>query len=198
MAQQGQAAGPGGADPAAALKMMQSNPEMMKQASEQFKSMSDEDLAKMPGMPAGVTPEMARMAGEMMSNMSPEDMQNLQKMQQSVGGAGGLQSNGGAPPTPDTAAMEKMMSDPAMVETMSKMMSNMSPEMAQQMGMSPEQAKQASEAMGKMDPATLQAMMKWSLKAKGAWETVKTKRFWMQALLVLFLAMLAGHITGTF
>ena len=93
----------------------------------------------MPGMPAGCTPEMAKMAGEMMASMSPEDVANLQKMTGAAGGAGLQPGPGGGMPTPDPAMMESMMSDPAMVETMSKMMSNMSPEMAQQMGMNPEQ-----------------------------------------------------------
>jgi len=52
--------------------------------------------------------------------------------------------------------------------------------------------------MSKMDPATLQSVMKWSMKAKGAWDTVKSKRFWMQAMMVALLAMVVGHMTGSF
>ena len=85
-----------------------------------------------------------------------------------------------------------------MMENMSKMMSNMSPEMAEQMGISKDQAAQMSKTMESMSPETMQRVMKWGLKAQSAWQTVKSRKFWMQALVVLFVAMVLGHMTGTF
>ena len=52
--------------------------------------------------------------------------------------------------------------------------------------------------MSKMDPETLQKVMKWGMKGKKAWDYVKTQRFWMQALIVVLIAMVIGHITGSF
>ena len=204
MAQSMQANGgsmPGGMSPSSgmapnqadAMKAMQDNPEMMKNATEMMKNMSDEDLARMPGVPKGTTPEMMRMASEMMSGMSAEEVAAMQKSAAAMQGAG--VGPGGQP---DASAVSKMMEDPEMMKSMQKMMGNMSPEMAAQMGMTPEQAKQASDQMSKMDPETLQTVMKYGMKAKAGWDYVKTQRFWMQALIVVFIAMVIGHVTGTF
>ena len=74
----------------------------------------------------------------------------------------------------------------------------MSPEMAQQMGISPEQAKQMSDQLGNMDPATLEKMMKWSMRAQSAWQTVKSRKFWFQAMICLLIALVIGHVTESF
>ena len=190
--QAGAGAQPQGMDQARAMEAMQKNPEMMKQAAETMKNMSEDDLNRMAeasGMGGKLTPEMAKMAGSMMGNMSPDDLARMQKMSADMGGAGGK---------PDMAQVSKMMEDPAMMESMASMMSNMSPEMAEQMGMTPEQAAQASESMKGMDPKTMQKVMKWGLRAQGAWHTVKSKNFWLQALLFLLGALVLGHFTNAF
>jgi hypothetical protein len=195
MAEQMQAGGgaqPQGLDQARAMEAMQKNPEMMKQAAEAMNNMSEGDLNRMAeasGMGGKLTPEMAKMAGSMMGNMSPDDLARMQKMSADMGGAGGK---------PDMATVSKMMEDPAMMESMANMMSNMSPEMAEQMGMTPEQAAKASESMKSMDQATLQKVLKWGLRAQSAWQSVKSKRFWLQALVFLLAALAFGHFTNTF
>jgi len=184
-------------DPAKAMEAMQKNPEMMKSAAEAMKNMKEEDLQKIAaanGM-SGMTPEMAKMAGNMMENMGPDDLAQMQKMATEMQAGGGQPGAGGQP---DMAAMAKMMENPAMMKSMSSMMANMTPEMAEKMGMSPDQAEKMSEQMKGMDPATLERLMKFGVKAQSAWQTVKSKRFWMQAFVVLLVAMAIGHLTGTF
>ena len=60
------------------------------------------------------------------------------------------------------------------------------------------QAQQMSKSLEGMDPATLQKMMKWGIKAQGWWAHIKTRAFWIQAMMVVLVAMVIGHITGTF
>lgn len=130
---------PGGAS---AMNSMFENPDMIKQAAEMAKGMSEDDLKKMgvdnpeeadmmkkAAEQMAANPDMMKQVSEMMKNMPPEQMESMMKMSAQMRGGGGMpgmEGMGGAGGAPDPSAM---MSDPGMMKAAEDMMKNMSPEM---------------------------------------------------------------------
>jgi len=157
----------------AQTEMMTSNPNMAA------------EMSKQTGM--NINADQMKAATEMMGSMSPDAMEEMMKaagpMMESMakaqgsGGAGGMPGMPGMPAMgpggmPDQASMakmaESMQKDPKMMESMTKMMSSMSPEMLSKMSeqagqkISPEQAKLVTEKMKDMTPDQMQKMMIWT------------------------------------
>jgi tetratricopeptide (TPR) repeat protein len=157
------AAGAGGGASAMAADGLTKDPEALKKAATQMKSMDPDAMAKLMetqsrGMGMNISPEMAKMSAQMMSNMSPEQLSSMMEQASAMGmGPGGMGAMGaaggmgaadgmgaaGGPPKSRSGGIEMPEITPEMSKQAASMMRD------------PEMVKQMTSMMRNMDPALL-------------------------------------------
>lgn len=182
------------------MSKMFDNPEMIQQAAEMTKNLSEEDLKRMninspeeadmmrkAAEQMAADPNLTKQMSEMMKNMGPEQMESMMEMSRSMGGMGGMGGGGGMPG--GMAGMmagmgggkggmdpSAMMSDPDMMKATEQMMSSMSPEMLASMAKA--SGMDISEDKAKMVARFLPLMMRlmrWFGYLKKGWNQLWTR-----------------------
>jgi len=148
-------------------KMMQENPDMLKQSIDMMKGMSDDDLEKMAELSGTkMDPKMMKAAADAMSKMTPDDFKSMSELA-SAGGGG------------DTVAKAAKATE---------VLSKMGPESLQQIGA--DMGLKMSDKQAKM-VTTLVAFLSWLMRTfVQVRDLVASKQFFAAALLILIVAVL--------
>mmetsp|Transcript_91112 Transcript_91112/g.195379 ORF Transcript_91112/g.195379 Transcript_91112/m.195379 type:complete len:566 (-) Transcript_91112:181-1878(-) len=166
------------------------NPDMIRQAMEMTKGMSEEDLKRMnikspeeadmmrkAAEQMASDPNLTKQMSDMMKNMSPEQMESMMNMSSAMRGGGGgsmdMGGKGGGSGGMDPAAM---MGDPDMMKAAEQMMSNMSPEMLSSMAKANgvDISEDKAKMVAKFLPYMLKLMRVWGY-VKKAWSAIWSK-----------------------
>lgn len=157
-----------------AMEQLQSNPDMINQATEAMKNMSSEDLDRMmqsaplpPGVDAETArkrmeavsknPDMLKSAMDTLKSMPEEDRKKMMAAAQAPGGGA----------MPDMSKMNEVLKNPEMMKTaMAAAGDGPEAEMMKKMTENPQMMDAMSNMMKNMPPEQMQKMMEMSMKMK--------------------------------
>jgi len=182
--------GGGGAGGPADINKVFENPELLQQAVNMTKDMSEDDLKKLninskeeadmmrkAAEQMAADPNLTKQMSDMMKNMNPDQLKEMMELSSSMRGAAGG-AGGGMGGMPDMSKMDPsaMLSDPDMMKATEQMMKSMSPEtlasMARASGV--DMSEDKARMLAKFLPLMMR-LMRWFGYLKKGWSYLTSK-----------------------